>query len=140
MGSADSVRCPRFVADYIDSLRSRFGVETVILFGSRARGEQDQYSDWDLFVVAAGLAEWKQRVKDVWEGKPPGVDVVAWTPGEVRRFIYRQMILEIALEGVPLYGDIEWMRELARQYVAKHPAMAPRTVDLAGVGAVASSV
>lgn len=116
MGATNSRLCPKHIANYIDSLRSRLNVEAVVLFGSRARGDHDPFSDWDLFVIAANLADWKQRQKDVWKDKPPGVDVVAWTPDEVRRHIYRTLILDVATEGVPLYGDVRWLRQLAKQH------------------------
>lgn len=125
MGATDSSRCPKFITDYIEILRARFSVQTVILFGSRARGVHDQFSDWDLFVIASHLADWKERLKDIWKDKPPGVDVIAWTPDEVRRYIYRTFILDIATEGVPLYGDMTWMRELAAQHRARQKTVQP---------------
>ena len=69
--------------------------------------------------MASNLADWKQRLKDVWQEKPAGVDVIAWTPEEVRRYIHRQLILDVATEGVPLYGDIAWLRQLAEPYLAR---------------------
>ncbi len=35
----------------VDRLRSVAPVERVILFGSRARGDHDEHSDWDLCVL-----------------------------------------------------------------------------------------
>ena len=120
MGTTDSQRCSRPVAEYIDRLRSRFDVQTVILFGSRARGDHDEFSDWDLFVVGRNLPiDWRERTKAVRKGKPTGVDVIAWTKREVRQHIYRTFILDIAIEGVPLYGDVTWFRQLAEQYLAR---------------------
>ncbi|MBI3360804.1 MAG: nucleotidyltransferase domain-containing protein [Chloroflexi bacterium] len=123
MGTTDSQRCPRLIAEYIDSLRSHFDVQTVILFGSRARGDGDEFSDWDLFVVARNLpTDWRERTKAVRRGKPTGVDVFAWTKREVRQFIYRTFVLDIADEGVPIFGDMAWMSELADQYRARRKA------------------
>jgi len=117
MGAADSQRRPQPVAEYIDSLRSRFDVQTVILFGSRARGDGDESSDWDLFIVGRNLpANWHERMRAVWQGKPVGVDVFAWTKREVQQFIYRTFIQDIAIEGVSLYGGMAWMRDLVQQY------------------------
>ncbi|MEB3861608.1 MAG: nucleotidyltransferase domain-containing protein [Desulfurococcales archaeon] len=36
-------------------------VEKVILFGSRARGEAREDSDWDILVVIVGGLEWRVR-------------------------------------------------------------------------------
>ncbi len=117
MGERNSQRCPQPVAQYIDQLRSRFDLDTVVLFGSRARSDDDEFSDWDLFVVGRGFpAEWRERVKAVRQGKPVGVDVFAWTEHEVRQFMFRTFIQDIATEGISLYGDMTWMRELANQY------------------------
>jgi len=129
MGTTDNQRCPQPVADYITSLRWRFDVQTVVLFGSRARADNDDFSDWDLFVVGRNLpADWRERQKAVRRGKPTGVDVFAWTPEEVRKFIYRTFIQDIALEGVPLYGDITWMRQLAERYLARREKVKPELV------------
>lgn len=117
MGARSNLRCPKPVAQYIDSLRSRFQLDTVVLFGSRARGDSDDYSDWDLFVVGRGFpSDWRDRMTAIRKDKPVGVDVFAWTRGEVRQFIYRTFLQDIAGEGVLLYGDMAWMRELAVQY------------------------
>ena len=119
MGTTDKQRCPQPVAEYIDDLRSRFEVQTVILFGSRARGDNDEFSDWDLFVVGGELpGDWLERTKLIRRGRPSGVDVFAWTETEVRRYIYRTFIQEIAEDGVALYGNMGWMRELADRYRA----------------------
>ena len=116
----DRLSCPQPIAEYINGLRPRFDVQTVILFGSRARGDHDEFSDWDLFIVGRNLpTDWRERTKAVRKGKPVGVDVIAWTKHEVRQHIYRAFILDIATEGVPLYGDVTWFRQLAEQYLAR---------------------
>jgi predicted nucleotidyltransferase len=43
----------------IKMLKSEFSVIKVILFGSKARGDHDEYSDIDLLVVASRLLHWK---------------------------------------------------------------------------------
>ena len=42
-------------------LKSKFSVKRVILFGSKARGDHDEYSDIDLLVVASRLLHWKEE-------------------------------------------------------------------------------
>lgn len=127
MGDQDHRGCPPNVAAFIDWLRRQFDVQAVILFGSRARGDDDPESDWDLFVVASDIpAQWDERTQAMWKEKPVGVDVIAWTVDEVKAFVHRPLILDIATEGVPLLGDVTWLRELARRHMTenslvKHP-------------------
>jgi hypothetical protein len=130
MGTRDNPRYPRTVARYIDSLRARFVLDTVVLFGSRARGDNDEHSDWDLFVVGHGFPEnWRERIQAVERDKPVGVDVFAWNKSEVRQFIYRTFIQDIALEGMALYGDMKWLRELAREQIAGHESARSELAD-----------
>lgn len=42
-------------------LRSQFSIDKVILFGSKARGDYDEHSDIDLFVVTSRLLHWKEE-------------------------------------------------------------------------------
>ncbi len=55
----------------VDRLRAAAPVERVILFGSRARGDHDRDSDWDLCVLLP-------------DGIPPGVYTPAALWNEVR--------------------------------------------------------
>ena len=45
----------------IRMLKSKFSLSKVILFGSKARGDHDEYSDIDLLVVASRLLHWKEE-------------------------------------------------------------------------------
>ena len=45
----------------IRMLKSEFSIAKVILFGSKARGDHDEHSDIDLFVVASRLLHWKEE-------------------------------------------------------------------------------
>ena len=42
-------------------LRSRFPISQVVLFGSKARGDDDAESDIDLLVLTTCKLDWKQR-------------------------------------------------------------------------------
>ena len=51
-------------------IRETFGPEQVWLFGSRARGDGDAHSDWDLFVVVPdGVDECKLDPMTLWQLK-----------------------------------------------------------------------
>jgi predicted nucleotidyltransferase len=42
-------------------LKEKFPVESVILFGSKARGDDDRESDIDLLLLTARSINWKER-------------------------------------------------------------------------------
>ena len=42
-------------------LKERFAVESVILFGSKARGDADAHSDIDLLVISSKGLHWKDE-------------------------------------------------------------------------------
>ncbi len=86
----------------------------VVLFGSKARGDAQAGSDWDIFVVAKDLprsvykrnerllsclpAEWRPRVS-----------LVAKTPEEFEASL-PPLYLDLATDGVILYDTDEYMR------------------------------
>ena len=61
--------------------------KTVILFGSRARGEEDQYSDVDLVIVKETDERFLDRISSVYEILQPicAIDVLVYTPDEFER-------------------------------------------------------
>lgn len=65
MKSFESVSLMKNESDAIKAairmLKSEFSVSKVILFGSKARGDHDEYSDIDLLVVASSLLHWKEE-------------------------------------------------------------------------------
>lgn len=75
----------------------------LVLFGSRARGDHGDLSDWDLLLVAEGLPTRAfARQRFVVEALPPelrgSVSIIARTPGE---FVIQSstLYLEIAATG-----------------------------------------
>ncbi len=79
----------------------------VVLFGSRARGEAGESSDWDLLVLARDLSEraferhlsLKAMLPPLWRGQ---VTLLAKTPSEFEAYL-PDVYLDIALDGVILY-------------------------------------
>ena len=79
----------------IDELRAKLAellahkpVHQVILFGSRARHQEDRYSDTDLILIAETERPFPERFKDFWEllyQIPPPVQLMIYTPAEFRR-------------------------------------------------------
>ena len=43
------------------TLKSRFSIEEIILFGSKARGDHDAFSDIDLLLVTTEPLHWKDE-------------------------------------------------------------------------------
>jgi uncharacterized protein len=76
--------------DWIEQLVDTIDVEVaqVILFGSRARGEHVDSSDYDLVVVSADFEgvpplERAYRIQRAWTGHR-GLDAIGLTPEELR--------------------------------------------------------
>lgn len=95
----------------IDALKQALSdnLVAVVLFGSRARGEADENSDWDLLVIARHLPEkpfkrhlyLKKMLPDIWRGQ---VAILAKTPEEFEAYL-PSLFLDIALDGSILYDS-----------------------------------
>ncbi len=81
-------------------------VEKVILFGSRARGEAREDSDWDILVVVGGGLDWRAR-KLLWGriyrrlrpllGKP--IDLLVEGSDYYNRNVEEEASFEAAITG-----------------------------------------
>lgn len=79
----------------------------VVLFGSRARGEGSETSDWDLLVIAEDLPAktfdrnlyLKQLIPMAWRGR---VSILAKTPEQFHGAV-SSLYLDVALDGQILY-------------------------------------
>jgi len=72
MGPAPSRVTDKVVAHVVRRAATCPGIERVVLFGSRARGDATARSDYDFAVHAAGLAhaEWSRWCLDTVESSP----------------------------------------------------------------------
>jgi predicted nucleotidyltransferase len=93
----------------IQKLSEAFGdrLRTVVLFGSRARGETEAQRDHDVFLVIEGLspgplARQKEIRKAIWD-IPIRLNTISKTPEEVDRNL-TPLLLEICVDGVCLFG------------------------------------
>ncbi len=85
----------------------------VVVFGSRARGDAQPESDWDLFIIARGLPSnlfqrhiyLKKILPDEWRGV---VSILAKTPDEFESHL-SDLFLDIALDGVILYDTDQYI-------------------------------
>jgi len=96
-----------FVYDFARRLREEIGAQKVILFGSRARGDWLEESDYDFVVVAerfGGLhfVERPVNLYQYWKGHP-GVELLCYTPEEFNRKRRQITIVREAVrEGIEL--------------------------------------
>lgn len=82
--------------------------EKVILFGSSARGDFDEYSDLDIVVIKRTDQDFLNRVSEAARllvGLPKAFDVIVYTPEEFEQMIRegRGFILRVLGEGKVIY-------------------------------------
>ena len=82
--------------------------QKIILFGSRARGEAQRDSDYDLLMIeASDLPRYKRaaRYRRALAGTALAKDILVWTPEEVAewRNVSNAFITTILNEGIVLY-------------------------------------
>lgn len=92
----------------LDALRP-YGPDRVYLFGSWARGEEDDLSDLDLVIIKRTAAPFFDRLREVARLLPAGtggVDILVYTPEEFQTMqqegnAFAEMLVE---EGRLIYG------------------------------------
>lgn len=101
----------------VSGLKEGLGDElvAVVLFGSRARGEEREGSDWDFLIVARGLPERTlERAFQLKKMLPPlhrgETSLLARTPEEFTAGL-PDLYLDIALDGVILHDTDRYMAE-----------------------------
>ncbi len=116
------------LAPVVSALQDGLGDDLValVLFGSRARGDAHEESDWDLLVVAGQLPQrtfqrhlhLKRMLPSLWRGQ---VSILAKTPAEFEAGL-PALFLDIALDGIILddtdnymSGRLARLRELMRE-------------------------
>ena len=102
-------RYTKELAEVTAALEQELGdaLVAIVLFGSQARGDENEASDWDLLVIARRLPQgafkrhcWlKELLPSAWRGK---TSILAKTPAEFEARL-PSLFLDIALDGVVLY-------------------------------------
>ncbi|WP_459941644.1 nucleotidyltransferase domain-containing protein [Deferrisoma palaeochoriense] len=88
----------------------RFDPEKILLFGSRARGDDDPESDVDLVVVYRTEKRFLDRLAELyvaWD-LPVAVDILAYTPEEFAQLLEeRAFVQDIVAEAEVIYARPE---------------------------------
>jgi predicted nucleotidyltransferase len=88
------------LARFIEIVAQQMQPECIILFGSLATGQVDEWSDLDLVVIAETSLSFYERMKQVLRSVRPraGMDILVYTPTEwakmtsQRRFIQEEIL------------------------------------------------
>ncbi len=97
---------------FAEKVRRRINAKNIILFGSRARGDNFVASDFDFVIVSEEFSGVRfparaSRVLEWWD-RPEGLDVLCYTPAEWERLRNsRGILLNLQREGVWLYPEKE---------------------------------
>jgi len=99
MQQSDRVYTVEEIADIVRPVAERYGVESVILFGSYARGDADRDSDIDLYVETG-------KISDLIELSGFRLDLVEALRKEVSVVTADDFsaVSRIVRNGVPIYG------------------------------------
>lgn len=75
---------PETLDEIVDRIKKSGDVEKIILFGSFARGDMDEYSDIDIVVIKETKERFVKRLLDIesFADLPIHVDVFVYTPEE----------------------------------------------------------
>lgn len=91
----------------LNPIFKRTGVERAILFGSYAKNTNDRRSDIDIFIIKKTRKKFFNRFEDfkeiyeIFEDKV--VDLIIYTPTELRRYGDRDFVKRILKEGIVIY-------------------------------------
>lgn len=94
--------------DMIEQIQKKVPLKAVILFGSHAKGDAHQFSDYDLVIIADFQESYLNRALWVVHLAPEvSVDVFCYTPAEFETLFnsYNLTAIDAISEGIPLYGE-----------------------------------
>ena len=86
-------------------VKAKFGLDEMLLFGSRARGDHLQDSDADVVLVSRGFSNLSfprrlSAVSELWMEKTR-MDALCYTPEEFKRLKLKSYVLSAAVrEGI----------------------------------------
>ena len=119
-GKKNSWRSEKALLNYIAKLSQKLEGVKIILFGSRAAGENCRYSDYDLLVISDRLpSDFHKRLDLLWEEKPSFIDAIGLRDNEIKEMIHRTLILRALTQGIVLKGNVDFLKTVARKYIKK---------------------
>lgn len=93
----------------VQLLRERYDPQRILLFGSLAAGEVQEWSDIDLVIVKETERKFLDRTREVLELLRPqvGIDVLVYTPDEFAQMVQQRAFVrdEIVGKGRVLYDQ-----------------------------------
>lgn len=105
------------VESFIDSLRGRMNLSAVVVFGSRATGDNLEESDYDILVISPDFAKYNrferaELLLEAWPGLLP-LESVSMTPEEFAA-AEGALVWDILEEGVAVLDDGTFERKRRR--------------------------
>jgi predicted nucleotidyltransferase len=104
--------------EMINKIQQRIKLNAVILFGSRARGDFIQMSDYDIVVVGAFQEPYFERLEWVGQLAPDlAIDLFCYTLQEFETLFssYNLTTIDAIGEGFALYGE-DFFRKYHNRY------------------------
>jgi len=90
------------IGNLIERLSKKIKIEKVIIFGSRARGEEEEESDLDLLIISPDFKgkKFRERARGFYKYYELDfpVDFICFTPEEFEKMKSRATIVKEALE------------------------------------------
>jgi predicted nucleotidyltransferase len=110
-----------FLEEVVDCFKEHLGnnLVSMILFGSRARGDAREAGDYDLFIVAKGLPAKPFRrllfIRSPLKGQfEERLSIIAKTPEEVQS-TFPSFFLDLALDGIILFDRDDFFRDMQKK-------------------------
>jgi predicted nucleotidyltransferase len=108
MSNSASAASAGVLAEMAGRIAERLHPQKIVLFGSRARGDQQEDSDYDLLIIApSNEPRWRRTIPlyQLLAGMGVPKDIVWWTPDEVAEWeAVKSHFINVALrQGVVLY-------------------------------------
>lgn len=98
---AEQERLVGLAREHVQRLSERLSIRQAAVVGSVARGDFNVWSDVDVVVVADALPERPpDRALVLMEGRPPRVEPIGFTPGELEDARRRRNPLVVELDSI----------------------------------------
>ena len=88
--------------NFLERINKKFNIEKAILFGSRARGDNRRFSDYDIILVSDDFEgiRWIKRIEmliDFWESDKD-IDILPYTSEEFKEKSSMRNVVRVGVE------------------------------------------